>query len=624
MVAESQVELDLRRTRYPRRVSSPPAPASSPKSLGRLSRLVGFSSRLVWDSARTPFIALSALQLLSAALLAAQVLTVQWLLSAMLALNSTGVTATVVPIVAMALLTAAGAVASSLQSSLSRYVGENVARTMWQSILDVSTNVGMKQYEDPAFFDRLERVRMSGLTRPFQVTNGVITTLGALASCLGLGATLVAFNPLLLPLLVVGGLPLLLTSRQESRLEFRFTVAQTQATRLRAYLSILMTGRDEAKEVRAFGLAGNLRARFGSAYANYLTDLRHHLKRRATLSTIGQFGAAIVVGLTLLVLAWLITTGGLSIAAAGAALVAVRMLASQVQVLASGVQGIFESGLFIDDLQEFLALAPERPAVPAVARDFEEVVAHEVSFTYPGRDVPAVDGASIRIGHGEVVALVGENGSGKSTLAKIVSGLYPVDKGELLWDGTPLEQLPSGTAEASTAVIFQDFVRYAMNVETNIALGRPDQPVDDLRVARAAAASGVADYVDELPQNYRTPLTRMFEGGHDLSGGQWQRLAIARAFYRDAPLVILDEPSAALDPRAEYDLFSSLRSTIAGRAALVISHRFSTVRNADRIYVLDAGRVVESGTHDELMAHGGIYAELFSLQAAAYLPDQRP
>lgn len=584
---------------------------------------MGFSTQLVWGSARSPFLSLSALQLLGAALLAVQVLTVQWLLNAMLALGTTGFIAAIVPIAAMALLTAAGSVASSLQGSLSRYVGENVARSMWHSILNVSTCVGMKQYEDPAFFDRLERVRMSGLTRPFQVTNGVIATLGALASCLGLGVTLAAFNPLLLPLLAFGGLPLLLTSRQESRLEFQFTVEQTQASRLRAYLSILLTGRDEAKEVRAFGLADNLRARFESVYTTYLTDLRGHLQRRATLSAIGQFGAAVVVGLALLVLAWLITTGGLSIAAAGAALVAVRMLSSQVQVLASGVQGIFESGLFIDDLQEFLALAPKPSAPAATARDFEEVIARDVSFTYPGRDLPAVDGASIRIGRGEVVALVGENGSGKSTLAKMISGLYPVDEGELLWDGIPLARLPRGTAEASTAVIFQDFVRYAMNVETNIALGRPDEPVDVGRLRRAAAASGVTDYVDDLPQGYRTPLTRMFEGGHDLSGGQWQRIAIARAFYRDAPLVILDEPSAALDPRAEYDLFSSLRSTIAGRSALVISHRFSTVRNADRIYVLDAGRVAESGTHDELIAHGGIYAELFSLQAAAYLPDEK-
>ncbi|GAA0336032.1 conserved membrane protein of unknown function [Micropruina glycogenica] len=492
---------------------------------------------------------------------------------------------------------------------------------MWHSILDVSTGVGLWNYEDPGFFDRLERVRVSGLTRPFQVTSGVIAALGSALSCIGLGLTLVTFNPLLLPLLAFGGLPLLLTSRQESRLEFRFNVTQTQPSRLRAYLAILMTGRDEAKEVRAFDMVGNLRRRFDAVYSRYLDDLRGHLKRRTALSVIGQSGAAIVLGLTLLALAWMVTGGGLTIATAGAALVAVRMLASQIQGLTGGVQAVFESGLFIDDLQDFLALAPE-PATAAAVRPFEQIESRQVSFSYPGRRTPAVDGVSIRIRRGEVVALVGENGSGKSTLAKLIAGLYPPDQGAVWWDDSPLSELPEGTARASTAVIFQDFVHYAMDVRTNIALGQPEQPVNDDGIRRAAAASGVADFVDELPQGYETMLTRMFDGGHDLSGGQWQRLAIARAFYRDAPLVILDEPSAALDPRAEYDLFSSLRSTIEGRSALVISHRFSTVRNADRIYVLDSGRVAESGTHDELMATDGIYAELFRLQATAYLPDE--
>lgn len=589
--------------------------------MGRLRRLVGFSIRLVWRSAPVPFVALSCLQLLGAAILAAQVLTVQWLLNAMLRLDAAGVTATVAPIAAMALLTAAGAVASSVQASLSRYVGEQVGRAMWHSILDVSTGVGMRSFEDPAFFDRLERVRVNGLTRPFQVTNGVIATMGASLACIGIAATLAAFNPWLLPLLAIGGLPLLLTSRQESRLEFRFNVAQTQPGRLRAYLSILMTGRDEAKEVRAFGMAGNLRSRFENVYARYLDDLRGHLKRRSALNVLGQSGAAIVLCLTLLALAWMISGGGLTIATAGAAVVAVRMLASQIQGLAGGVQSIFESGLFIDDLQDFLALAPV-PTAPAPVREFERVFAKDVTFSYPGREAPAVDAVSIQIGRGEVVALVGENGSGKTTLAKLIAGLYSPDQGEVWWDEVALSALPEGTARSSTAVIFQDFVRYAMDLRTNIALGLPNDPVDDTRIVRAAAASGVVDFVNELPHGYQTMLTRMFDGGHDLSGGQWQRLAIARAFYRDAPLVILDEPSAALDPRAEYDLFSTLRSTIEGRSALIISHRFSTVRNADRIYVLDSGRVAESGTHDELMKADGIYAELFRLQATAYLPDE--
>jgi ATP-binding cassette subfamily B protein len=416
----------------------------------------------------------------------------------------------------------------------------------------------------------------------------------------------------------------MLTSRQESRLEFRFNVAQTPAIRLRSYLSVILTGRDEAKEVRAFQLAGNLRARFNALFTTYLGDLARHLRKRATLNVIGQLTAALVLGATLLVMVWLISTGGLSVAAAGAALVAVRMLASQVQALSSGVQTIFESGLFIDDLQQFMKLAPQdAKGATSSPIEFDVIETRDATFTYPGRPTPAVDGVSIRIGKGQVVALVGENGSGKTTLAKMVAGLYPVDSGGIAWDGVDVSDLPPETVPASTAVIFQDFVRYAMDATTNIALGRPDAPPDDQRVAAAAASAGADGFLRTLPDGYRTLLTRLFEKGHDLSGGQWQRVAIARAMYRDAPLIVLDEPSAALDPRAEYELFSSLRRTLEGRSALVISHRFSTVRNADRIYVMDSGRIAEEGTHDELMLQDGVYAELFRLQAAAYLPDER-
>ncbi len=602
--------------------STPPAR----RSLGRLRELVSFSLRMVWGSARAPFSWLTALQIVNAVILALQVLAVQWVLDGILSVESGGASGVIAPVLTLAGLTAASAVVGSLQGSLGRFVGESVARRMWSEVLDVSTRVGLISYEDPEFFDHLERVRGSALTRPLQVTNGLIGCVGAVAAGAGLGAALFGFSPLLLPLLLLGAIPLLFTSRWESRREYAFNVDQTKKVRQRTYMALLLTGRDEAKEVRSFGLARTLRARFDSLYDAYLRQLAAHLRRRGVLNATGQGLSALALAATLLVLVWLIGSGAVTVAQAGAALVAVRMLASQVQAVMGGVQSIFESGLFIDDLQSFLAREPAgRPdSAPAQPLDFDSIVAEDVRFTYPGKQRPALDGVSLQIGRGEIVALVGENGSGKSTLAKLVAGLYEPSTGQVRWDDMPVTPATSNIVRASTAVIFQDFVHYAVDARSNIAFGRPDVEADQADVERAAAASGAAAAIGALPDGYDTTLTRLFDGGHDLSGGQWQRVAIARAFYKDSPLVILDEPSAALDPRAEYELFASLRNTLRGRSALVISHRFSTVRNADRIYVLDQGRVIESGSHDELMRQTGVYAELFRLQASTYLADEEP
>lgn len=603
--------------------SSPPP---TRRSVVRLHELVGFSLRMVWASARAAFSWLMTFQIVNAVILALQVLSVQWVLDGILSVETGGARAVIAPVLILAGLTAASAVVGSVQNSLGRFVGESVSRRMWGEILDVSTRVGLVSYEDPGFFDHLERVRGSALTRPLQVTNGLIGCVGALAAGIGLGATLFGFSPLLLPLLLVGAIPLLFTSRWESRREYAFNVDQTTKIRQRTYMALLLTGRDEAKEVRSYGLPRTLRARYDSLYDTYLRQLANHLKRRGLLNATGQGLSALALVATLLVLVWLIADGAVTVAQAGAALVAVRMLASQVQALMGGVQSIFESGLFIDDLQDFLARKPAEPpdSAPAQPLDFDRIVAEDVQFTYPGKKQPALDGVSMKIDRGEIVALVGENGSGKSTLAKLVAGLYEPSTGQIRWDGMPVTPATSSTVRASTAVIFQDFVRYAVDARSNIAFGRPDVEVDQAEVERAAEASGAAAAIDSLPDGYDTTLTRLFDGGQDLSGGQWQRVAIARAFYKDSPLVILDEPSAALDPRAEYDLFASLRETLRGRSALVISHRFSTVRNADRIYVLDQGRVIESGSHDELMRQSGVYAELFRLQASTYLADEAP
>jgi ATP-binding cassette subfamily B protein len=283
-----------------------------------------------------------------------------------------------------------------------------------------------------------------------------------------------------------------------------------------------------------------------------------------------------------------------------------------------------ESGVFLEEFEEFVKSAPVTDAVAAASTPLvESVDLHGVTYRYPGAVVDALAHVDLHIPAGEIVALVGENGSGKTTLAKIVGGLYAPTSGAVSWDGTEVAPEDRRRLRASTAVIFQDFVRYHLSVRDNVALGDPDRLAvghdaaldDDVRAALRLAG---ATFVDALPQGLDTILSREYTGGTELSVGQWQRVALARALFRSAPLVVLDEPSASMDPRAEHELFADVRRLVAGRAALFVSHRYGNLHLADRIYVMQAGSVVEHGTHDELLATGGVYASLYRLQADAY------
>jgi ATP-binding cassette, subfamily B, bacterial len=596
------------------------------KSVGRLTRLMARSLSMVWQSAHRPFVALVGLQILNAIALVFQVIAIELALAAVLNIPASGGVSwsLVKPVLLLAGVTALTAVIASVQVGLGRYAGELVAAVMWQRVLHVATRVDLRKFESARFYDRLQRVQASALTRPYQITYGLVATLGAAAASIGLLVAIMLIHPALLPLLLIGGVPVLITSRQQSQLEFDFLAQQTQSMRLRTYLTWVQTGRDEAKEVRAFGLARNFGQRLNNLYADYLRDLAQHLLRRSKLGALGTLGSAVLLALTLLLLVWLISTGRLGIAEAAAALVAIRLLAGQVQHGFTGVQAVFESGLFIDDLDGFLTLAPaaeggSRHIAPPA--EFHRIRADAVSFSYPGRSQLALQATNIEINCGEVVALVGENGSGKTTLAKVIAGLYEPGSGAVRWDGTDVRTFRPELFRERVAMIFQDFVRYALSAEENIAIARPDDEIDHAAIRDAAKIADADSFLSALPAGYQTPLSRRFAGGHELSGGQWQKVAIARAFYRRAPLVIIDEPTASLDARAEYELFSSLHEVLRGRTALIISHRFSTVRTADRIFVLDHGRVVEQGTHDELMGLGGRYAELFHLQASAYSAD---
>jgi ATP-binding cassette subfamily B protein len=301
---------------------------------------------------------------------------------------------------------------------------------------------------------------------------------------------------------------------------------------------------------------------------------------------------------------------------------AIRLLGTRIEYIFKGVTALFESSLFLEDLHRFLARAPAEPEPSGdgagLRRSFEELVVDDVHFRYPESEGEALRGVSLRIRAGEVVALVGENGSGKTTLAKLLSALFTPTGGRILWDGEDVRSLDRRALRRQIGVIFQDFVRYQLTARENIGFGRAEAVDDVEAIAEAARQAGADHYLEGLPEGYETMLGKEFTGGYDLSIGQWQRIALARAFFRRAQLLVLDEPTASLDARAENELFEYVQALAHGRSVLLISHRFSTVKSADRIYVLHEGEIVEEGTHDELVANGGRYAELFELQASAY------
>jgi len=488
-------------------------------------------------------------------------------------------------------------------------------------VMKHASELDLTAYEDPAFYDRLERARVQATDRLV-----MIQAIGRLElqliTAVAWSLAVMLYSPWLMLLLTLAVLPAFLGETHFAFLGYAKNFQQTPIRRQLDYLRQAGGTKEAAKELKLFNLGDFFTQRFAKLsdiiYEQDVALARRRLGVGSALSfvsTAGYYSAYAYV-------IWRTMVGKLSIGAFYFLTNAILQASSNIQQVFSTLSGIADQALFLTDLLAFFEMQPtirSKPnALPAprpIVRGFEF---RNVSFSYPGSSRLILDGLNFRVHPGERVALIGENGQGKTTIVKLITRLYDPAAGEILLDGIDLREYNLEDLYREIGVIFQDFMRYEMTAQENIAVGRIEE-IDNLSLLRSAAEKSMADEViAKLPRHYEQMLGRRFDGGVDLSGGEWQKVALARAYLRDAQLLILDEPTAALDARSEFEVFQRFAELTNGKMALFISHRFSTVRMADRIVVLENGHIAEDGNHDQLTHLGGRYAEMFEMQAASY------
>jgi ATP-binding cassette subfamily B protein len=483
-----------------------------------------------------------------------------------------------------------------------------------------ATGLGMRFFDDPAFYDRLSRAARDISWRPAAIVSDMIMLLRGVISFAAMAYILRTFGLVPLTILVLVFIPVMWIRFRNSSRVYQARKSVTTETRQAAYFSWLMTGEKPAREVRLFGLGEY----FEKLFRRYFREAREPelsaVKKNTVMDGIASvFKVAAFTGILVYATGSYInskiTAGELAMY-----LVAFRQALVYLRDAVSGYTGLAENRLFLQDLFHFLDMEGSMTGsgAPPGPGAFREITVENVSFTYPDSSRPALENISLKISGGERVAVVGPNGSGKTTLVKMLCRLYDPDSGRILLNGSDISTIEPEAYRRLFSVVFQNFMLYFLSARDNIRLAVTDGDDDPEKVRKAAAMAGISELLEELPQGYDTMLGHHTEGSREMSWGEWQKIAIARALYREAPVLILDEPSSSLDADSEYEIFSDMGRITGGRTCIFISHRLSNVREADRIIVLDHGRIAETGTHDDLMKAGGRYFTMFTRQKSMY------
>lgn len=529
----------------------------------------------------------------------------------LLVLVGLGLAVTVVGLLCNALLSHANAVQSHL-----------VADHMQRIVQAKSIDMDLAYYENSKFFDKLHRAQREAPARPVRIVAGLTQVVRHGLTLVGALALLLTFDWIVVAAVLAASIPVVYHRLRHAEDLYALQRETTSLDRYRRYINQLLTTAENAKELRVFGFGSRLMQR----YDEYTRTLREGLRKLSARGASKQFVTESVAALAgYASLAWIIRSaayGSISLGELVMYFGAFQIAMSSLRPTLGGLAELYENNLFLCSLYEFLEVprsVPEPIAPKSMPRPWRGGLSVEnVSFRYPGTSELVLDRVNLAISPNEIVALVGRNGSGKTTLTKLLCRLYDPVGGRIAIDDIDLRDFSAQELRRQLSVIYQDFGRYHMSARENILLGCPDLSSGDPAIVSAAQWAGIHEEIVGLPRGYDTVMSRSLADGEELSIGQWQKLALARAFVRDSQLIILDEPTSSLDAAAEFAFFERFRDMARGRSALIISHRFSTVRLADRIYVLDGGRVIEQGTHDTLLGLGGLYAELYRKQASYY------